>query len=134
MANENTYEMCAYCNQGEHKLRAVNSWRLGNGFTKPFSLRKSFKGNFFGATLRYVTVKANIPPLVTYKRLANGSDVVGGSGMSLLIVASQYMNFMYNCSYVTYAGSLVNGSWTGGLGKILRNSIKHYVMMGLNQS
>ena len=46
-------EVCMFCNKGQDVIEKTNTWREQTGFTSPFSLAKSFKGQFFGAKVRY---------------------------------------------------------------------------------
>ena len=42
-----------YCDQGENVIHEPNQWKKGTAFTLNFTLPKSFKGKFFGGSVRY---------------------------------------------------------------------------------
>ena len=54
------YEVCQFCNQGVDVVMLTNTWRPGVGFKHTVRLDDSFKGNFYGATLKMGTL--NLKP------------------------------------------------------------------------
>ena len=85
------YEVCAYCNAGVTQLRVYNSWRFQKGFTNQLRYEPSFKGQFFGAT-----VKVGLTfTLMGYQIIqsANHKVTYRGSEYMLLDTISKPLNF-----------------------------------------
>ena len=85
------YEMCAFCNSGQHALKFSNRWEEGKGFGKKFQFFPSFKGQFQGADVK---VGLRIAPPHTFP-IANedGSPIYGGQDYWLMEYIAKSANF-----------------------------------------
>ena len=86
------YEVCAYCNDGKHKLEFYNGWQQSRGFLIPFKFSSSFKKSFYGAKIRVGTVI--LPPVIfPTGESAEGLRVYAGQEYWLLKTLAKLLNF-----------------------------------------
>ena len=88
------YEICAFCRSGITEMKAVNVWSYKSSFKKPVKYIPSFKGAFFGATLR-VGLRLQMPAIYITGRQAGGIVTFSGSEYMVLQTLSKSLNFKF---------------------------------------
>ena len=86
------YEVCAYCNKGQHVVQLFNSLKFLHGFRNPFQYQSSFKGEFYGATLK---IGSNIifPAVFPIGITKQNKPIYAGSHYLLLETIAKSLNF-----------------------------------------
>ena len=84
------YELCAYCNYGQHTINQINTWTEEKGF-KSFTLESSSKGSFFG----YVLNVGCVPVGVGFNAhpQPDGTTTYSGREWDMLQFAGEKLNF-----------------------------------------
>ena len=86
------FELCAFCKNGKNEFKFYNSWKQGKGFHSSFALLSSYKGEFFGATLR-VGMRIAPPYAFVIGTTTKGTAVYGGQEYWFLMLLAKAMNF-----------------------------------------
>ena len=87
------YNLCAFCNAGEHRLQQFNRWIHGKGFWKQFQLVDSFRGKFNGGGLK-LALKLNGPPFIFITGFAeDGLPIYSGITYWVMEYLAESMDF-----------------------------------------
>ena len=85
------FELCAYCNFGKNMINQINTWSSKRGYHSHFRLQSSFKGSFFGYTLRVGCVP--VGGAFNAHPQPDGTTTYSGREWDMFQVAGQKLNF-----------------------------------------